>query len=254
MECRGYTLYYIRIYKNKSSYHNNLCRNGKGIQDVEDKFALNNDPENPPAKGSAVWGDSPITPTAQDKYLWKYEIIHYTTGDSKETTPTVISMYSAPGEEGAPGLSAAAVFLYQRATSASSITKPTETLTYTFATGTLSGQLGDWKQSIPASNGNPCFVIQATAIGTGETDTISPSEWSTITELVSDGKMVQTVKMAKQALELKQLPSSMLFPTMVFSFLNRVGRRTSQKLLKVSSYGQGQPLSIQITHLPYLIL
>lgn len=165
-----------------------FAETGKGIQDIEDKFALNNDPENPPAKGSAVWGDNPITPTAQNKYLWKYEIIRYTTGDSKETTPTVISMYSAPGEEGAPGLSAAAVFLYQRATSASSITKPTGTLTYTFATGTLSGQLGDWKQSIPASNGNPCFVIQATAIGTGETDTISPSEWSTITELVSDGK------------------------------------------------------------------
>lgn len=165
-----------------------FAETGKGIQDIEDKFALNNDPENPPAKGSAVWGDSPITPTPQNKYLWKYEIIHYTTGDSKETTPTVISMYSAPGEEGAPGLSAAAVFLYQRATSASSITKPTGTLTYTFATGTLSGQLGGWKQSIPASNGNPCFVIQATAIGTGETDTISPSEWSTITELVSDGK------------------------------------------------------------------
>lgn len=165
-----------------------FAETGKGIQDIEDKFALNNDPENPPTKGSAVWGDSPITPTPQNKYLWKYEIIHYTTGDSKETTPTVISMYSAPGEEGAPGLSAAAVFLYQRATSASSITKPTGTLTYTFATGTLSGQLGEWKQSIPASNGNPCFVIQATAIGTGETDTISPSEWSTITELVSDGK------------------------------------------------------------------
>lgn len=174
----------------KTSSHiiTTFAETGKGIQDVEDKFALNNDPENPPAKGSAVWGDSPITPTAQNKYLWKYEIIHYTTGDSKETTPTVISMYSAPGEEGAPGLSAAAVFLYQRAASASSITKPTGTLTYTFATGTLTGQLGGWKQSIPASNGNPCFVIQATAIGTGETDTISPSEWSSITELVSDGK------------------------------------------------------------------
>ena len=161
---------------------------GKGIQDIEDKFALNNDPENPPAKGSALWEDSPNTPTEQNKYLWKYEIIRYTTGDSKETTPAVISMYSAPGENGSPGLSAAAVFLYQRATSASSITKPTGTLTYTFATGTLTGQLGSWEQSIPASNGNPCFVIQATAIGTGDTDTISPSEWSNITELVSDGK------------------------------------------------------------------
>lgn len=165
-----------------------FAETGKGIQDIEDKFALNNDPENPPAKGSALWEDNPNTPTEQNKYLWKYEIIRYTTGDTKETTPAVISMYSAPGENGSPGLSAAAVFLYQRATSASSITKPTGTLTYTFATGTLSGQLGSWEQSIPASNGNPCFVIQATAIGTGDTDTISPSEWSSITELVSDGK------------------------------------------------------------------
>lgn len=165
-----------------------FAETGKGIQDIEDKFALNNDPENPPAKGSALWEDSPNTPTEQNKYLWKYEIIRYTTGDSKETTPAVISMYSAPGENGSPGLSAAAVFLYQRATSANSITKPTGTLTYTFATGTLTGQLGSWEQSIPASNGNPCFVIQATAIGTGDTDTISPSEWSNITELVSDGK------------------------------------------------------------------
>ena len=165
-----------------------FAETGKGIQDIEDKFALNNDPENPPAKGSALWEDSPNTPTEQNKYLWKYEIIRYTTGDTKETTPAVISMYSAPGENGSPGLSAAAVFLYQRATSSSSITKPTGTLTYTFATGTLTGQLGGWEQSIPASNGNPCFVIQATAIGTGDTDTISPSEWSNITELVSDGK------------------------------------------------------------------
>lgn len=165
-----------------------FAETGKGIQDIEDKFALNNDPENPPAKGSALWKDNPNTPTEQNKYLWKYEIIRYTTGDTKETTPAVISMYSAPGENGAPGLSAAAVFLYQRATSASSITKPTGTLTYTFSTGTLSGQLGGWEQSIPASDGNPCFVIQATAIGTGDTDTISPSEWSNITELVSDGK------------------------------------------------------------------
>lgn len=164
-----------------------FAETGKGIQDIEDKFALNNDPENPPAKGSALWEDNPNTPTEQNKYLWKYEIIRYTTGDTKETTPAVISMYSAPGENGSPGLSAAAVFLYQRATSASSITKPTGTLTYTFATGTLTGQLGSWEQSIPASNGNPCFVIQATAIGTGNTDIIGPSEWSEIIKLVEDG-------------------------------------------------------------------
>lgn len=164
-----------------------FAETGKGIQDIEDKFALNNDPENPPAKGSAVWGDNPITPTEQNKYLWKYEIIHYTTGDSKETTPTVISMYSAPGGEGAPGSSAATVFLYKRGADSSSITKPTTNLTYTFETGVLSGTLAGWSQTIPGSNGNPCFVIQATAIGTGSTDIIEPSEWSEIIKLVEDG-------------------------------------------------------------------
>lgn len=164
-----------------------FAETGKGIQDIEDKFALNNDPENPPAKGSALWKDNPNTPTEQNKYLWKYEIIRYTTGDSKETTPAVISMYSAPGENGAPGLSAAAVFLYQRATSASSITKPTVNLTYTFATAELSGNLAGWSRTIPASDGNPCFSIQATAVSSEATDTILPSEWSSIVKLVEDG-------------------------------------------------------------------
>lgn len=164
-----------------------FAETGKGIQDIEDKFALNNDPENPPAKGSALWKDNPNTPTEQNKYLWKYEIIRYTTGDSKETTPAVISMYSAPGDPGTSGSSAATVFLYKRGANSSSITKPKTNLTYTFKTGILSGTLSGWSQTIPGSDGNPCFMIQATAIGTGNTDIIGPSEWSEIIKLVEDG-------------------------------------------------------------------
>lgn len=164
-----------------------FAETGKGIQDIEDKFALNNDPENPPAKGSALWKDNPNTPTEQNKYLWKYEIIRYTTGDSKETTPAVISMYSAPGENGSPGLSSAPIFLYKRASTDTGLTKPTANLTYTFATGELSGNLAGWSRTIPASDGNPCFSIQATAVSSEATDTILPSEWSSIVKLVEDG-------------------------------------------------------------------
>lgn len=88
-------------------------------------------------------------------------------------------------ENGEHGLNSAPVFLYKRATSAPA--KPTATLTYTFATGVLSGTLSGWSQNIPATDGKPCWVIQATAIGTDATDTIEASEWSEQKKLVADG-------------------------------------------------------------------
>ena len=88
-------------------------------------------------------------------------------------------------ENGVHGLNSASVFLYKR--SASAPAKPTAALTYTFATGVLSGTLSGWSQNIPATDGNPCWVIQATAIGTGTTDTIAASEWSTQTNILEDG-------------------------------------------------------------------
>lgn len=90
-----------------------------------------------------------------------------------------------PGTPGSPGNNAATVFLYQRA--ASTPSTPFGTLTYTFATGALSGTLGNWSRSILASDGNPCYVIQATAISTGATDTIAASEWSSPVIMVEDG-------------------------------------------------------------------
>ena len=89
-------------------------------------------------------------------------------------------------ENGEHGLNSASVFLFKR--SASKPAKPTATLTYTFATGVLSGSLAGWTQNIPATDGNPCWVIQATAVGTGATDTIAASEWSEQREYVKDGE------------------------------------------------------------------
>ena len=52
-----------------------------------------------------------------------------------------------------------------------------ETLTYTFATGKLTGSLGSWSQSVPEGD-TACYVTMATAISNGGTDTINISEWS----------------------------------------------------------------------------
>lgn len=103
-------------------------------------------------------------------------------------TPVMIAQNGSNGSDGADGSNSATIFLYQRAASSSSLSKPTATLTYTFSTGTLTGTLGNWSQAIPANDGNPCFVIQATAVSTGATDTISSSEWSSIRELVANGE------------------------------------------------------------------
>lgn len=90
------------------------------------------------------------------------------------------------GGDGQDGMNAATVFLYKRSPSTPS--KPTSALTYTFATGILSGTLSGWTQNVPGTNGYPCYVIQATAVSSGATDTIAATEWSEVQVLVEDGQ------------------------------------------------------------------
>ena len=98
----------------------------------------------------------------------------------------------ANGTNGTNGINATVVILYQRgnATLGTGVapSKPSSSLTYTFATGELTGTLGGWSTAIPGSNGYPCYVTQATAISADATDTILSSEWSTPVALVSDGQ------------------------------------------------------------------
>ena len=89
------------------------------------------------------------------------------------------------GGEGGHGLNSAPVFLFKRGATAPA--KPSSELTYTFSTGVLSGSLSGWSQTPPSTDGNPCWVIHATAAGTGATDTIAASEWSEQQKYVEDG-------------------------------------------------------------------
>ncbi len=89
------------------------------------------------------------------------------------------------GDRGANGSSNALITLYKR-----SATQPESydggALTYTFATDTLSGNLGSWSRSI-TSGSNPLYAITARAYGTGETDIIDIGEWSTPAILSENG-------------------------------------------------------------------
>lgn len=103
-------------------------------------------------------------------------------GKNEWATPQIMA---EDGQDGAHGINAATIFLFERGASAPS--KPSSRLTYTFATGDLSGTLGGWSRNIPATDGTPCWVIQATALGAGATDYIESSEWSNPLKLVEDG-------------------------------------------------------------------
>ena len=85
------------------------------------------------------------------------------------------------------GFNSKTIQLYQRASSTPS--KPNSTATYNFSTGEISfASPNSWEIGVPSTNGDPCYVIQATAISYSDTETIASSEWSNPTILAQDGE------------------------------------------------------------------
>ena len=96
-------------------------------------------------------------------------------------TPVLIE-----GSDGEDATNTAVVTLYKRSTSGSSAPAvPDNNITYTFATGGISGSLDGWSTSVPSGTAQYVWSCNALAIGAGAatTDTIVPSDWSTPTVL-----------------------------------------------------------------------
>ena len=104
--------------------------------------------------------------------------------DANQSDSTSPSSYSWSLIKGSDGVSSAAVILYKRGATAPS--KPDGTVTYTFATGAVSGSLNGWTTSIPSGD-NPCWAIAASASSSGATDTIASSEWSSQVKMLENG-------------------------------------------------------------------
>ena len=102
-----------------------------------------------------------------------------TIASNEWTAPTVLA------QNGGDGLNTAMVYLYRRAASTPPV--PSATCTYTFSTNILTGQNNSWAQTIPAANGQPLWVITATAASSGTTDTIPTGEWAAPQILAQDG-------------------------------------------------------------------
>jgi hypothetical protein len=123
-----------------------------------------------------------VIPAADGNPLW---VIAATASANTATDSIPAAEFTSPILKDGAGLNAATVFLYQRAASAP--TAPGSTTTYTFSTGVLSGTLGSWTQTVPAFSANPLYVITATALAAGATDTIASGEWSAVRVLAENG-------------------------------------------------------------------
>ena len=87
--------------------------------------------------------------------------------------------WATPVEYVADGMNSATVIIYKRSsTQPDNNDRPANGVVYTFADASLSGTLNGWSKTIPATDGNPLWVRQATAVSSSATDTIDSSEWS----------------------------------------------------------------------------
>lgn len=123
--------------------------------------------------GLAYNKSTPTESTAYGDYTWS--LIKGETGAT-----------GAQGATGLAGLNQATLYLYQRKASAPAVTDIADPITYTFATGAISGTLGAWSRTVPAGT-NPLYVTTAVAISNTATDTIPRSEWSAPVKMAENG-------------------------------------------------------------------
>ncbi len=112
-----------------------------------------------------------------------------TIADTEWSTPIRID-----GKDGAKGLNQATVFYYKRSASAPNISSDNPgSVTYTFETGASASPSNTWYRAIPTSDGTPCWVTSASAIGRENTANITSDKWSAATKLVEDGADAYTI-------------------------------------------------------------
>lgn len=137
---------------------------------------------------------TPNIPSGSDPIYVTAAIVFSTT----DTDDIGQNEWVTPAQFTENGFNSSTVFLYKRSASApNSSDKPTSALYYKFSNGKLytsnaltteaSSELNGWSLTIPATNGNPCYVRQAAALSTDSFDEIAVSDWSDARKIVEDG-------------------------------------------------------------------
>ena len=114
------------------------------------------------------------------------------TVDGKDFTKKFTYSLALKGDKGDDGYNQATIYLYQR--SSGTVSKPSNNVTYKFSTGATNPNgttnliPSGWSRTIPANDGNPCYVTTAVAFSYTDDDTIVPTDWSTPVVLAENGK------------------------------------------------------------------
>ena len=109
---------------------------------------------------------------------------------------------------GEDGFNNATVYLYKRYTGIkANIPMPLETLSYTFSTELLTGNMNGWTTAIPVGE-DQLYIIGATASSREATDDIPPHEWSGATELGSSGFNSATITLYQRKASKPSKPTS----------------------------------------------
>lgn len=112
-----------------------------------------------------------------------------TIAPSEWATPVIMARSGTDGQPGGPGangINTATIYLYQTTSTPNPPSLPYADITYIFSSGATVGVTNSWVRSLPTT-GSYRWVTTATALGTGSTDTITPSEWATVSLLAQDG-------------------------------------------------------------------
>lgn len=94
----------------------------------------------------------------------------------------------APGNDGEDGLNSAMIYLYMRAPATPAPATPSKTAVFTFSTASITGDLDGWTQTIPSTDGNPCWVTTACISARTATADVAASVWASPAIIVEDGE------------------------------------------------------------------
>ena len=135
---------------------------------------------------------------ASNPYLWVIQATALSSASNDtDTIPqtewSAIKLFSTFAADGDPGTRTALVYAYKRSASdlsginLSSAGPGAVTVSLTSGQITTASLANSWSKTPVASDGNPLYICVASAAGTGNTDTIAATEWTTPVEFVSDG-------------------------------------------------------------------
>lgn len=157
-----------------------------------------------------------------------------TIGNTEWVTPVQFT------ENGAHGVNTATIFLYKRSSSAITAHGISKSLYYKFANGKLysdsgvsseasASDMNSWSRSVPAADGNPCYIIQASALSNGDTDEIANTDWSTPVKYVEDGDDAETYTISLAGSSFYRNPNNeYIYVNIKGKVLKTVGKTTTE--------------------------